>query len=146
LEVAARIIVSGLIILPEDGEKFRKHFMPTVAAHCLPTHIEPMLKVKAQAPFLRHTLNRIDLVAVCCFWIDFFLMVAAIRNIYVFKALSVLRTLRLVDMAFESWTPLRSLKESIPLLRNVSFSASFLFVIFRCVYRFGYKRYIPSAN
>ena len=52
-----------------------------------------------QHAFLRHSWNRLDFVAVVSFWISFGLSLAgteASHNVYIFRALSVLRATRLL--------------------------------------------------
>ncbi|CAG8809622.1 31514_t:CDS:2, partial [Racocetra persica] len=71
--------------------------------------------------FLRHSFNRIDLVAVICYWIDLVLMLSGVSHLYVFKALSTLRSLRLLTVTSGGSTILQSLKTSAPLLVNGSF-------------------------
>ncbi|KAG0222605.1 calcium channel protein, partial [Mortierella sp. GBA43] len=132
-EIAARIIVSGLILFPREGERFRRLFMPTAGAHSMPTNIEPILEIKPQHPFLRHSFNRMDMVALVCYWIDFFLMMGRVEGVYIFKALAALRTLRLINMTLQKWTPLHSLKKSIPLLLNIALSIAFLFLLFSII-------------
>ncbi|KAK3818697.1 MAG: Ion transport protein-domain-containing protein [Benniella sp.] len=131
LEIIARIIVSGLIFLPS------KH--ATTAT--LPTHTITRTKTemnKAKAPpklksFLRSTFTRMDMAAVVCFWIDLGLMMNGVKGIYIFKAVSALRTLRLINITLSNWTPLKSLKKSVPLLLNITLSIAFLFLIFSLV-------------
>ncbi|KAG0223145.1 calcium channel protein [Mortierella sp. GBA43] len=110
---------------------------PTAITQRLPTYIEPLIEFKpqfveskAQLPFLRHTFNRIDLVAVMCFWVDVGIMVAGVQGIYVFKALSAMRTLRLLNITSGSSTILHSLKKSAPLLVNIVLFIAFFFIIF----------------
>jgi len=53
----------------------------------------------ARRAFLRHSLNRIDFLAVVCFWISLILSITGIegsRHLYVFRMLSCLRILRLL--------------------------------------------------
>ncbi|KAK3818698.1 MAG: Ion transport protein-domain-containing protein [Benniella sp.] len=131
LEIIARIIVSGLIFLPS------KH--ATTAT--LPTHTITRTKTemnKAKAPpklksFLRSTFTRMDMAAVVCFWIDFGLMMNGVKGIYIFKAVSALRTLRLINITLSNWTPLKSLKKSVPLLLKIALSIAFLFFVFSLV-------------
>ncbi|KAF9362788.1 calcium channel protein [Mortierella sp. NVP85] len=195
LEISARIIVSGLIIYPKDGEKIRKFFgkkprtdnlhdtnptilrkqatmaqattpkesekpvpgrsraefrrttiidfavgRPTGISQHLPTYIDPLIEFKpqfveskAQIPFLRHTFNRIDMVAVVAYWIDFGLMMAGVQGVYVFKALAAIRTLRLLNITSGSSTILHSLKRSAPLLANIVLFIAFFFIIFSII-------------
>ncbi|KAF9296993.1 calcium channel protein [Mortierella antarctica] len=190
IEIGSRIVVSGLILYPKDGEQIRKYFgkpertdnlhdtnptilrkspngqkrqstmapsatlkqteatlpmhsMPagrattiidfavgrqTTFAQHIPTYMDPLIAYKpqfvapavAQIPFLRHTFNRIDFIAVICYWIDFSLMVAGVENIYFFKTIAAMRTLRLLNITAGSSTILQSLKKSAPLLVNIA--------------------------
>ena len=111
---------------------------PTGISQHLPTYIDPLIEFKpqfveskAQIPFLRHTFNRIDMVAVVAFWIDCGLMMAGIQGVYVFKALAAIRTLRLLNITSGSSTILHSLKRSAPLLANIVLFIAFFFIIFR---------------
>jgi hypothetical protein len=202
LEIGARIIVSGLVLYPQDGDKIRKYFgkkprtdnlhdtnptilrkspeaqrartmalqpqasspklneqaVPHIAGtkrattifdfaigrqttmmQFLPTSMDPFVAYKpqfvalegTQVPFLRHTFNRIDFIAVVCYWIDFLLMVSGVRNIYLFKAVAAMRTLRLLNITAGSATILHSLKKSAPLLVNIVLFIAFFFIIFR---------------
>ncbi|KAG0090940.1 calcium channel protein [Podila epicladia] len=203
IEVGSRIVVSGLILYPKDGEQIRKYFgkpertdnlhdtnptilrkspngqkrhstmtpsailkqteaiqpmhnMPagrattiidfavgrqTTFAQHIPTYMDPLLAYKpqfvaptvAQIPFLRHTFNRIDFIAVICYWIDFSLMVAGVENIYFFKTIAAMRTLRLLNITAGSSTILQSLKKSAPLLVNIALFIAFFFIIFSIV-------------
>ncbi|KAF9150964.1 calcium channel protein [Linnemannia schmuckeri] len=187
LEIGARIIVSGLILYPQDGDKIRKFFgkkprtdnlhdtnptilrkspeaqrartmtlqpqassaklieqavpqstgttrattiidfavgRQTTMMQFIPTYMDPLVAYKPQfiaaegiqVPFLRHTFNRIDFIAVACYWVDFFLMITRVRGIYFFKAVAAMRTLRLLNITAGSATILHSLKKSAPLL------------------------------
>ncbi|KAF9390345.1 calcium channel protein [Podila verticillata] len=203
IEVGSRIVVSGLILYPKDGERIRKYFgkpertdnlhdtNPTILrktpngqkrqstmapsatfkqteaalpihntpagrattiidfavgrqttfAQHIPTYMDPLIAYKpqfvapsvAQIPFLRHTFNRIDFIAVICYWIDFSLMVAGVENIYFFKTIAAMRTLRLLNITAGSSTILHSLKKSAPLLVNIALFIAFFFVIFSIV-------------
>lgn len=114
----------------------------TTFAQHLPTYMDPLIAYKpqfvapaiAQIPFLRHTFNRIDFIAVICYWIDFSLMVAGVENIYFFKTIAAMRTLRLLNITAGSSTILRSLKKSAPLLVNIALFIAFFFIIFRYVW------------
>ncbi|KAG0368488.1 calcium channel protein, partial [Mortierella sp. AD032] len=194
LEIGARIIVSGLVLYPQDGDKIRKFFgkkprtdnlhdtnptilrkspeaqrartmtlqaqassaklneqavphftgatrATTIMMQFLPTSMEPLVAYKpqfvavegTQVPFLRHTFSRIDFIAVVCFWVDFFLMIAGVRGVYLFKAVAAMRTLRLLNITAGSATILRSLKKSAPLLVNIVLFIAFFFIIFSIV-------------
>ncbi|KAF9324648.1 calcium channel protein [Podila minutissima] len=196
IEIGSRIVVSGLVLYPKDGEQIRKYFgkpertdnlhdtnptilrkspngqkrqstmapsatlkqteatlpmhnMPagrattiidfavgrqTTFAQHIPTYMDPLIAYKpqfvapavAQIPFLRHTFNRIDFIAVICYWIDFSLMVAGVENIYFFKTIAAMRTLRLLNITAGSSTILQSLKKSAPFIVGVqAFKGSF---------------------
>ncbi|KAI8359295.1 Ion transport protein-domain-containing protein [Mortierella sp. GBAus27b] len=90
-------------------------------------------KEKPLTPFLRCSFNRMDLVALVCFWIDLILMVSGVRDIFIFKSLAALRTLRLINITFGNRNPLRNLKDSIHLLLKISLSIAFLFFIFSLI-------------
>lgn len=202
LEIGARIIVSGLVLYPQDGDKIRKlvgkkprtdnlhdtnptilrkspeaqrartmalqpqassaklneQAVPqstgtarattiidfavgrqTTMMQFIPTYMDPLVAYKpqfiaaegTQVPFLRHTFNRIDFIAVVCYWIDFSLMVSGVRGVYFFKAVAAMRTLRLLNITAGSATILHSLKKSAPLLVNIVLFIAFFFIIFR---------------
>ncbi|KAF9586210.1 calcium channel protein [Lunasporangiospora selenospora] len=202
IEIGARVIVSGLIFYPNDGDKIRKFFgkkqrtdnlhdtnptilrkMPhiqkketmlapsptirpmgqaspmsaatkgraatiidfaigrqTTVTQFIPTYMDPLIAYKPQfidagpqIPFLRHTFNRIDMLAVVCYWIDFALMMAGVREIYVFKAIAAMRTLRLLNITSGSSTILHSLKKSAPLLVNIALFIVFFFILFSII-------------
>lgn len=66
--------------------------------------------VVRNVPYLRHSWNRIDFIAILCFWVAFGLAEGGIergvgRHVSVFRALSVLRTSRL--LAVTSGTTVR---------------------------------------
>ncbi|KAF9928693.1 calcium channel protein [Linnemannia zychae] len=199
LEIGARIIVSGLILYPQDGDKIRKFFgkkprtdnlhdtnptilrkspeaqrartmalqtssaklneqavphttgttrattiidfavgRQTTVTQFIPTYMDPLVAYKPQflavegasAPFLRHTFNRIDFLAIVCYWIDFCLMIAGVKGVYFFKAIAAMRTLRLLNITSGSATILHSLKKSAPLLVNIVLFIAFFFIIF----------------
>ncbi|KAF9942606.1 calcium channel protein [Mortierella alpina] len=205
MEIGSRIIVSGLVLYPKDGDKVRKFFgkkprtdnlhdtnptilrkspeaqrrhgtmtpaatfkssAPAAAApinsatktrattiidfavgrqttvtQFIPTYMDPLIAYKpqfvadagTQIPFLRHTFNRIDFFAVLCYWVDFFLMMAGVKNIYFFKTVAAMRTLRLLNITSGSATILHSLKKSAPLLVNIALFIAFFFVIFSII-------------
>jgi hypothetical protein len=111
----------------------------TTMTHFIPTSLDPLIAYRpqfvgetgTQIPFLRHTFNRIDFIAVLCYWIDFCLMMAGVQHIYVFKTIAAMRTLRLLNITAGSATILHSLKKSAPLLVNIALFITFFFVIFR---------------
>ena len=90
----------------------------------------------ARRAFLRHSFNRLDLIAVVSFWISFGLTIAhfeADRHVYVFRMMSCLRILRLLGLTSGTSVILRSLKKAAPLLVNVAFLISFFWLLFAIV-------------
>ena len=67
-----------------------------------PGHSRQAQRVRlARRAFLRHSFNRLDLLAVVSFWISFALSLLTVetnRHIYVFRMLSCLRILRLLSL------------------------------------------------
>lgn len=92
---------------------------------------------RAQTPeyaYLRHSWNRVDIVAVVSFWIMFALAITGHEltqdyHIYVFRALSVLRVARLLTITSGTSTILQSLKLAAPLLANVLFFTVFAMIL-----------------
>ncbi|KAL9131230.1 MAG: hypothetical protein Q9217_000772 [Psora testacea] len=90
----------------------------------------------ARRAFLRHSFNRLDLVAVISFWISFVLSIISIepkQHIYLFRMLSCLRILRLLGLTSGTSVILRSLKKAAPLLVNVAFLIGFFWLLFAIV-------------
>lgn len=90
----------------------------------------------ARRAFLRHSFNRLDLVAVVSFWISFVLSIGNVeahRHIYVFRMLSCLRILRLLGLTSGTSVILQSLKKAAPLLVHVAFLISFFWLLFAIV-------------
>ncbi|KAG8696198.1 calcium channel protein, partial [Ceratobasidium sp. 394] len=88
--------------------------------------------------YLRHSWNRTDFVAVCAFWIMFGLAVSGKEtqpnaHIYVFRALSVLRTARLLAVTKGTSTIMHSLKRAGPLLARVTLFVLFAIILFSIV-------------
>lgn len=52
----------------------------------------------AHAPFFRSYYNRLDGIVVISYWIDFTFMMVGIQEVYIFKAISTLRPLRLLSL------------------------------------------------
>ncbi|GAA6002036.1 hypothetical protein JCM10207_003048 [Rhodosporidiobolus poonsookiae] len=100
-----------------------------------------------QQAFLRHSWNRIDAVAVVCYWISFALAVKgweAERNLWFFRSLSVLRATRLLAVTAGTQTILQSLKRASPLLVDVGIFVAFAIILFSIIgvqaFRGSYKR------
>ncbi|KAL5522184.1 CCH1 [Sanghuangporus sanghuang] len=94
--------------------------------------------VNRNVPYLRHSWNRIDFIAIVAFWITFILAeVGAERSpsshIGVFRALSVLRTSRLLAVTNGTTTIMRSLKRARPLLTNVAYFVLFAMMLFSII-------------
>ena len=74
----------------------------TISSHPFQIAIAQQKNLSEQnLPYLRHSWNRIDFLAVLCFWIMFVLAVTGSENtpnrhLYIFRALSVLRVSRLL--------------------------------------------------
>ncbi|CAG8482061.1 10486_t:CDS:10, partial [Acaulospora colombiana] len=95
-EIAGRIVVSGFIINPKNEETIdvtQSLSVSTESHHYAPN------TVRGHSAYLRHTFNRLDLVAVVCYWIDLMLTFSGVHNFYIFKALSTLRSLRLLAIS-----------------------------------------------
>lgn len=90
----------------------------------------------SKTAFLRHSWNRVDIVSIVSYWIDLALLltqqeiIGEDRRILVFKMLSALILLRLLNLTDGSRVILNSLKKAAPLLVNVLFFVLFFFVIF----------------
>ncbi|MBW0462341.1 hypothetical protein O181_002056 [Austropuccinia psidii MF-1] len=101
-----------------------------------------------QIAYLRQSWNRIDFVAVISFWISFILSIngtEAASQVYVFRALSVLRLMRLLTITSGTTRILHSLKRAFPLLVNVIFFILFAIILFSIVgvqsFKGSYERY-----
>ncbi|KAI0331568.1 hypothetical protein GY45DRAFT_1248483 [Cubamyces sp. BRFM 1775] len=88
-------------------------------------------------PYLRHSWTRIDFVSITSFWITFILSTAGVeRNKYhigLFRAMSVLRTARLLAITSGTTTIMRSLKTARPLLASVAYFVLFAMIIFSII-------------
>ncbi|CAE6501684.1 unnamed protein product [Rhizoctonia solani] len=88
--------------------------------------------------YLRHSWNRTDFIAVCSFWVMFGLAISGKENqphlhLYVFRALSVLRTARLLAVTKGTSTIIHSLKRAGPLLTRVALFVLFAIILFSIV-------------
>lgn len=89
-----------------------------------------------QTAYLRQSWNRMDFIAIVCFWISFFLATTgaeAAQQVYIFRALSVLRLMRLLTVTSGTTRILNSLKRAWPLLVNVVFFIFFAAALFSIV-------------
>ncbi|CAG8581095.1 8980_t:CDS:10 [Paraglomus occultum] len=128
-EIIARVIVSGFIINPKQSSK-------SISADSSSNKLNESTtetRYISNAAFLRHSFNRIDLLAVTSFWIDLTLNLMGVHDVRIWKALSTLRSLRLLSVTSGSSTILESLKKSVPLLVNVTFFVGFFFVLFSII-------------
>ncbi|PWY99256.1 hypothetical protein BCV70DRAFT_200837 [Testicularia cyperi] len=115
--------------------------MPSFWQNSKAPFVEAMKTQRAQAvhhAFLRHSWNRLDLVAVISFWIAFGLAFAhqeetQSHHIYIFRALSVLRCARLLTATSGTSTILESLKTAGPILVSVSFFTGFALLLFSII-------------
>ncbi|KAF2496014.1 hypothetical protein BU16DRAFT_526542 [Lophium mytilinum] len=102
-----------------------------------PGNVRQQARIRlAHRAFLRHSFSRLDFIAVVSFWIAFALGVSGIesrRHIYVFRMLSCLRILRLLNLTSGTTVILRSLKKAAPLLVNVAFLISFFWLLFAII-------------
>ena len=90
----------------------------------------------ARRAFLRHSFNRLDLIAVVSYWISFLMQLGqfdTVHHIYIFNMLSCLRILRLLGLTGGTTIILRSLKKAAPLLVNIAFLIGFFWLIFAIV-------------
>lgn len=102
----------------------------------------------ARRAYLRHSFNRTDFLAVVAFWISFFLSVFGVehrKHILIFRMLSCLRIIRLLNLTSGTSVILRSLKKAAPLLVNVAFLISFFWLLFAIVgvqsFKSSFRRY-----
>jgi hypothetical protein len=86
-----------------DGNAFSNSFARSFTAiqgTAAPASAEELQRQQlARRAFLRHSLNRIDFIAVVSFWISFLLAITGIeasRHLHVFRMMSCLRILRLL--------------------------------------------------
>jgi hypothetical protein len=89
-------------------------------------------------PYLRHSWNRVDAVAILAFWTTFVLCIFGAEetpemHLYLFRALSVLRTTRLLAITSGTTTIMLSLKRAAPQLVNVAMFVLFAVVLFSIV-------------
>lgn len=103
----------------------------------VPETVEAQMRFQlARRAFLRHSFNRLDLIAIISFWITFILGITGIESrhhLYIFKMLSCLRILRLLALTHGTAIILRSLKKAAPLLVRVAFLLCFFWVLFAII-------------
>ena len=102
-----------------------------------PGHSRQQQRIRlARRAFLRHSFNRLDLLAVISFWISSVLALLSVEpneHIYLFRMLSCLRILRLLGLTSGTSVILRSLKKAAPLLVNVAFLIGFFWLLFAII-------------
>ncbi|KAJ3558247.1 hypothetical protein NM688_g1042 [Phlebia brevispora] len=137
----------------EKAQQFHQHFRnsskPTFLSNALKSDNEKLslpfrLSIERSnettdrnLPYLRHSWTRIDFVAVVGFWISFALSMAGVErgtyHIGIFRALSVLRTARLLAITSGTTTIMRSLKTARPLLAGVAYFVLFAMILFSII-------------
>ncbi|KAG8763613.1 calcium channel protein [Ceratobasidium sp. 423] len=124
-------------IQSQSGTWYLQHSTDTVTPFQIAVARQRILSEQSST-YLRHSWNRTDFVAVCSFWIMFGLAVSGKENredmhLYVFRALSVLRTARLLAVTKGTSTIMHSLKRAGPLLTRVALFVLFAIVLFSIV-------------
>ncbi|KAK7445064.1 calcium channel protein [Stygiomarasmius scandens] len=101
-------------------------------------------KTSRNVPYLRQSWGRIDFVAIASFWITFILASGGLEHgggagagiglhIGVFRAMSVIRTARLLAITSGTTTIMHSLKTARPLLASVAYFVVFAMVLFSII-------------
>ncbi|KAJ7661709.1 Ion transport protein-domain-containing protein [Mycena rosella] len=146
LEAAARICVSGLLF---DPEAFTSLALPTDEKPAAPPPPETITlpfrlsitsaaaQTRRNAPYLRHSWSRIDAIAILAFWASFVLATFGIErgadHVRIFRALSALRTARLLTITSGTTAILHSLKTARPLLASVAYFVLFAMGLFSII-------------
>ncbi|WFD43180.1 calcium channel protein [Malassezia psittaci] len=96
------------------------------------------VQIMSDRAFLRHSWNRVDLLAVICYWIAAILELSQVektphRHIYLFRAVSVLRCARLMALPSGVAVILLSLKRVAPLLMRVAYFIGFFMLLFAII-------------
>ncbi|KAG6837569.1 hypothetical protein H0H93_006983 [Arthromyces matolae] len=88
-------------------------------------------------PYLRQSWSRIDFVAIVSFWIAFGLAILGeergLHHIGIFRAMSVIRTARLLTITSGTTTIMHSLKTARPLLTRVAYFVLFATLLFSII-------------
>jgi hypothetical protein len=85
-------------------------------------------QIMPERAFLRSSWNRVDFIAVISYWISLFMMIAEAdtkNEAFIFRLLSALPILHLLDMTSGTSSILQSLKVAAPLLGNVGVFVGF---------------------
>ncbi|KAF7334437.1 hypothetical protein MVEN_02273100 [Mycena venus] len=149
LEACARICVSGLLFDPEGTslalpaaaiEKLSSNEKAPNETLALPFRLsitQAASQTRRNAPYLRHSWSRIDAIAILAFWASFALAMAGVErgahHIRIFRALSALRTARLLTITSGTTAILHSLKTARPLLASVAYFVVFAMVLFSII-------------
>ncbi|KAG6853801.1 hypothetical protein C0991_001251 [Blastosporella zonata] len=88
-------------------------------------------------PYLRQSWSRIDFIAIVSFWIAFALAMSGVErgryHLGIFRAMSVIRTARLLTITSGTTTIMHSLKTARPLLTRVAYFVLFAMVLFSII-------------
>ncbi|KAJ6452267.1 Ion transport protein-domain-containing protein [Mycena sanguinolenta] len=149
LEACARICVSGLLLDPEGHSLSLPAAVEKVVSGsekapnetlALPFRLSvanAATQTRRNAPYLRHSWSRIDAIAILSFWASFALAWAGVErgahHIRIFRALSALRTARLLTITSGTTAILHSLKTAQPLLASVAYFVVFAMVLFSII-------------
>lgn len=90
--------------------------------------ITPEYQIAPERAFLRSSWDRVDFIAVISYWISLFMMIAQAdtkNEAFIFRLLSALPILHLLDMTSGTSSILQSLKVAAPLLVNVGLFVGF---------------------
>ncbi|KAF9447122.1 hypothetical protein P691DRAFT_761034 [Macrolepiota fuliginosa MF-IS2] len=94
-------------------------------------------KARYDVPYLRQSWNRIDFIAVVSFWIMFSLAVSGSErgrhHIGIFRAMSVVRIVRLLTVTSGTMTIMNSLRIARPPLMGVAYFVGFIMVLFSII-------------
>ncbi|KAF9484619.1 high-affinity cell membrane calcium channel [Pholiota conissans] len=94
-------------------------------------------KTQRNVPYLRQSWSRIDFIAIVSFWITFLLATTGVErgehHIGLFRAMSVIRTARLLTITSGTTTIMHSLKTARPLLTSVAYFVLFAIVLFSII-------------
>jgi len=91
--------------------------------------------IPVQRAFLRNSWNRLDFVSCACFWIDYLFTIKRFNAVQLplFRALSCLRILRLVDITDRISLILKSIKNGAPQLFDVVLFLLYFWVLFAII-------------
>ncbi|KAG6896194.1 hypothetical protein C0992_009767 [Termitomyces sp. T32_za158] len=94
-------------------------------------------KAYRNIPYLRQSWSRIDFIAIASFWIAFVLAICGEEqgrhHIGIFRAMSVIRTARLLTITSGTTTIMHSLKTARPLITRVAYFVLFAMVLFSII-------------